>query len=187
MPPGEQTARESGWRRAILAGDASAWRDLYDHAAPRLWAYVAWRCSGLHHLAEEIAQETWTVAVRRIRDFDPQRGTALAWLRGIAAQLLRAHFRRMRPSQPLDAAIETAIVMPDHADAEAVARTLAELPEHYEAVLRAKYLDRQSVADIARERGETMKAIESLLTRARQAFRERYQGDVSPSLEDSNR
>ena len=53
----------------------------------------------------------------------------------------------------------------------------AELPERYEAVLRMKYLERMSVADMAAARGETEKAVESLLSRAREAFREAY-GDV---------
>ena len=44
----------------------------------------------------------------------------------------------------------------------------------HEAVLRAKYLEGRSVADIADERCESSKAIESLLTRARQAFRQAY-------------
>jgi RNA polymerase sigma-70 factor (ECF subfamily) len=59
-------------------------------------------------------------------------------------------------------------------EAESVARALAALPGHYESVLRAKYLDGQSVAEIAAERGESAKAVESLLMRARQAFREIY-------------
>jgi RNA polymerase sigma-70 factor (ECF subfamily) len=59
-------------------------------------------------------------------------------------------------------------------EAEQVARVLAELPEHYEAVLRAKYLDGASMADIAHERGESVKAVESLLSRAREAFRQAY-------------
>ncbi len=54
---------------------------------------------------------------------------------------------------------------------------MASLPEHYEAVLRAKYLDGQSMADIAAARGESVKAVESLLTRARAAFRAAYQPD----------
>ena len=41
-------------------------------------------------------------------------------------------------------------------------------------MLRAKYLDGRSVADIAAAGGETPKAVESLLTRARQAFRDAY-------------
>jgi RNA polymerase sigma-70 factor (ECF subfamily) len=48
------------------------------------------------------------------------------------------------------------------------------LPPHYEEVLRCKYLDGQSVADIALAWNESPKAVESLLTRARHAFREAY-------------
>ena len=59
--------------------------------------------------------------------------------------------------------------------AERVAQTLTELPERYEAVLRAKYLDGLSVQAIADESGDSPKAVESMLTRARQAFREAYQ------------
>jgi RNA polymerase sigma-70 factor (ECF subfamily) len=58
--------------------------------------------------------------------------------------------------------------------AERVAEALAGLPDRYEQVLRAKYLDRLTVDQIAAGWGETPKAIESLLTRARQAFREAY-------------
>jgi RNA polymerase sigma-70 factor (ECF subfamily) len=50
-----------------------------------------------------------------------------------------------------------------------------ELPPHYEQVLRAKYLDAMSVQAIADESGDSPKSVESLLTRARQAFREAYQ------------
>jgi len=60
---------------------------------------------------------------------------------------------------------------------ERIAATLDILPDRQEAVLRAKYLDSQSVAEIAAQWNETPKAIESLLNRARQAFREAYRGE----------
>jgi RNA polymerase sigma-70 factor (ECF subfamily) len=65
----------------------------------------------------------------------------------------------------------------DRERAERVAAALAGLPERYEGVLRMKYLDRLSVAEIAATSGETEKAVESLLTRARAAFREAYGDD----------
>jgi DNA-directed RNA polymerase specialized sigma24 family protein len=43
--------------------------------------------------------------------------------------------------------------------------------------LRAKYLDTLSVASIAEGMGLSEKAVESLLSRARAAFRELYQPD----------
>jgi RNA polymerase sigma-70 factor (ECF subfamily) len=61
------------------------------------------------------------------------------------------------------------------AKAERVATALAELPGHYESLLRSKYLDQMTVSQIAEARGESEKAVESLLARARQAFREAYE------------
>jgi RNA polymerase sigma-70 factor (ECF subfamily) len=164
-------------RGAVLAGDQAAWRTLYDGAFAELWSYVLWRCAGLHSIAEEIVQDTWLVAVRRIGDFEPRQGPFLAWLRGIAANRLRNHFRSVRRSPETQAEFAE----PSHDDreqreqAELIAASLAELPERSEAVLRAKYLDLMSVEQIAAEWDETPKAIESLLTRARQAFRAAYE------------
>src|SRR5205807_9855131 len=81
-------------RRAVLAGDEQAWRAWYDEAFAGLSAYVRWRCGGLRDTADEIVQETWLTAVKRIRQFDPEHAAFHAWLRGIAANLLRNHFRK---------------------------------------------------------------------------------------------
>jgi RNA polymerase sigma-70 factor (ECF subfamily) len=172
--------RERGLLAAVLAGDEAAWRTWYDESYDGLYAYVLWRCAGLRDLADEVVQETWLTAVRRIRTFDPGRGRFAGWLRGIAANTLRNHLRRRPPHAPAalrdgdgstpaaDAALER------RESAERVARALAALPGRYEAVLRAKYLDGLSVAAIAAAWGETPKAIESLLSRARQAFRDAH-------------
>jgi RNA polymerase sigma-70 factor (ECF subfamily) len=177
MQAEDRVAREQALRRAVLAGEEFAWRTLYDEAFAGLYAYVLWRCAGLRDRADEVTQETWLTAVRRLRAFDPSAGTFASWLRGIAANLLRNYFRRevrrARRTQPLDK--EPLAAVPDErADAERVAQALSALPEHYEAVLRAKYLEGQSVAAIATARDESPKAVESLLTRARQAFRQVY-------------
>jgi RNA polymerase sigma-70 factor (ECF subfamily) len=178
MQPGDRVGREQLLRRAVLAGEEVAWRTLYDEAFPGLYAYVLWRCAGLRDRADEVVQETWLTAVRRLRSFDPSAGSFAAWLRGIAANLLRNHFRRenrrARRTQPLAGEPATGDVSEQREQAERVAHALGELPEHYEAVLRAKYLEGQSVAAIATARDESPKAIESLLTRARQAFRQAY-------------
>lgn len=173
--------RERAVRDAVLGGDAAAWRAWYDeHFAP-LAAYASWRCGGLPDLTEEVVQETWLTAVRRLGSFDPERGPFLAWLCGIAGNAarnaVRGRRRHHRRSRPLDAAPEPAAGEPDPAaveKAERVALALAALPEQYEAVLRAKYLDRLTVERIAADRGTTAKAVESLLSRARQAFREAF-------------
>lgn len=179
MSDGARVWRERAVRDAVLAGDAAAWRGWYDDHAPGLAAYVGWRCGGLPDLTEDVLQETWLVAVRRLRAFDPVAGPFAAWLAGIAANAVRnaLRARRRKPTRPLTEAPEPGS-NPAAADtAERVAAALAVLPRHYEAVLRAKYLDRRSVDEIAADLGASAKGIESLLGRARQAFREAFEAD----------
>ena len=180
MDARERIWRERGLREAVLAGDEAAWRQWYDETCPELLAYVLWRCGGLRDHAEEVLQETWLTAVRRLPSFDPSAGSFAGWLRGIAANVLRNHLRRegRRRVSPCPATAGTAEPADAAAEkrerAESIARALAELPERYEAVLRAKYLDGRSMNEIAAAWDETPKAVESLLTRAREAFRTAY-------------
>jgi RNA polymerase sigma-70 factor, ECF subfamily len=182
MNPSDRIWRERALRSAVLAGDEQAWQVWYEESFGELAAYIAWRCAGLRDLGEEVVQETWLTAVRRIRSFDPERGSFAGWLRGIAANVLRNHFRsgrrRTAHERPLNGQCLVERPVEEAHDrqeeSQRIARALSLLPERYEAVLRAKYLDRQSVAVIADGWKETPKAIESLLTRARQAFREAY-------------
>jgi RNA polymerase sigma-70 factor (ECF subfamily) len=181
MHPSDRVGRERSLRSAVVGGDERAWQTWYNESFAGLYAYVSWRCAGLRDLTEDVVQDTWLTAVRRIRSFDPERGSFAAWLQGIAInvlrnQLRREAFRRQQRSTtnghvaaPVDAALE------QRERAEQIVQALAELPERYEAVLRAKYLDQHSVQAIAAAWSETPKAIESLLTRARQAFRDAYQ------------
>ena len=174
---------ERAIRDAVLAGDAGAWRRWYDAHFDRLAAYARWRCGGLRDLADDVLQETWLVAVRRLGRFDPAKGTFFDWLCGIASNAarnaVRARCRQKARTRPLAPGDDRPT--PDTSEAtdkaERVAAALAALPDHYEAVLRAKYLDRQTVDEIAAGRGESAKAVESLLGRARQAFREAYDSD----------
>ena len=173
--------REHGLQAAVLAGDESAWQTWYDESADPLFAYIVWRCGGLRDTADEVAQDVWLTAVRKLPTFDPAAGSFLGWLRGIAARTLANRFRHDRRRVGL------LLHRPPHevADeevgrrerAERVAAVLAAMPEKYEAVLRAKYLDASSVAEIAVDLGLSEKAVESLLSRVRAAFREAYQPD----------
>jgi len=183
MTPDDRVQRERLLRGAVLAGDRRAWHAWYEESYGPLYAYVHWRSGGLEELAEEVVQETWLVAVRRVRAFDPGQASFLAWLRGIAANVLRNRLRARRvwasraeslQGEPEgDAPVDAELIRRERA--ERIAAALADLPDHYEAVLRAKYLEGCSVAQIAEASGQTSKAVESRLSRARQAFRETYQ------------
>jgi len=188
MNPDPETQRESLLRKAVLAGDEAAWRAWCLEYFDALDRFVLWRCGCRRDEADDVVQETWLVAVRQMRRFNPQQGRFLAWLRGIAVNIRRNHLRRrwrqVKASQNGRAepvvAIESLADRGDTVDeqqqrAEQIAEVLDAMPERQEAALRAKYLDELSVNEIAARWNETPKAVESLLSRAREAFRERFE------------
>lgn len=180
MQDDSRVSRELACRAAVLAGDESAWRVLYDTAYEPLRAFVYWRVGRQPAGVDEIVQETWLVAVRRIRDFNPRQAAFLDWMRGIAVNVLRNRLRdRHTANLPLQTTLDGPVLAtaPENDGAERSARVaaaLSALPEQYAAVLKAKYLEQRTVNDIAQAWNQTSKAIESMLTRARSAFREQF-------------
>jgi len=121
--------------------------------------------------------------VRQIRSFQPQQASFLAWLRGIAVNVRRNHLRSARRLSQRESTTDgkccdearSEPVADDQERSEQIAAALDGLIERQESVLRAKYFDGLSVAEIAEAWKESPKAIESLLSRARDAFRERFE------------
>jgi RNA polymerase sigma-70 factor (ECF subfamily) len=183
MHPENRVHREEMLRRAVLAGDEDAWRVWYLEVFNDLDRFVFWRTGGRRHEADEIVQETWLVAVRQMRSFRPENGSFLAWMRGIAANVRRNHRRsaqrlsqrETRAGRELDDAARSDPITDELEKNEQIAAALDALSERQENVLRAKYFDGLSVAEIADAWNESPKAIESLLSRARDAFRERFE------------
>jgi RNA polymerase sigma-70 factor (ECF subfamily) len=161
-------------RQAVLSGDTVVWSEWLAEVYDGVASYVRWRCGGLEDLAEDVVQETWLIAVSRLRTFEPERSPFTAWVCGIAANIVRNRLRARRRDRcrPM---VEATATPESNEVRERVAEALDALPEVYEQVLRAKYLDGRSVEEIARLGNETEKAVESRLTRARQAFREVYE------------
>jgi RNA polymerase sigma-70 factor, ECF subfamily len=182
MDPANRIAREDLLRRSVLAGDEAAWQAWCLEAFDELYDFAVWRCGGRRDAADELVQETWLIAVRQIRRFDPRQASFLAWLRGIAVNVRRNQLRHLQRQskhlRPAGGAVPevpcTSSVEDSGDEVEQIARALDELSERQEAVLRAKYLDGQSVAEIAAAWSESQKAVESLLSRAREAFREQF-------------
>jgi RNA polymerase sigma-70 factor (ECF subfamily) len=168
---------EAALRDAVLRGDERAWRVLYDEAFDGVYGYLFFRTGRDHAWTEDAVQECWLVAVRRIAEFEPTRGPFRAWLRGIADNVLRNQRRqRQRLLAEGAAAEEAADTRPaDTATldtSELVGIALSGLPGHYREVLTDKYADQLSLAEIADRRGQTPRAIDSLLMRAKAAFRQ---------------
>ena len=170
---------ELSLRDAVLGGDQAAWRSLYDGAYRVLWAYVVWRCAGMRELAEEITQETWLVAVRRIADFNPKQASFLTWLRGIAAKVILAWRRHEKR-----AAVLCDEQMLEHLDrrSEAVHQLagdtwdeklaglrgcLEDLPDRYREPIRLRYLEELLPEALAQRLGLELETIKKRLQRGR--------------------
>jgi RNA polymerase sigma factor (sigma-70 family) len=141
--------REQALREAVLAGSESAWRALYEANFDGLYGFVWHRTGRNAHRTEEIVQETWLVAVRRIADFDPHQGLFEAWIKGIVANVLKNHRRRWQRdsrTQSLDFDQPSPEAGAGSEASELIFVALTALPERYRAVLRAKYEERLSVS-----------------------------------------
>ena len=164
--------QEAVLKAAVLRGDETAWESLYRQNAQGLKSFIRIKTTTN---CDEIVQEVWMIAVRKIRQFDPSRGTMQAWLRGIAQHVLRNHYRKKSTAQKTNVEFDATSRTSAFESRDMILATYSVLPGEYQSVLQAKYEQRQTVAEIATAWGKSQKAIESLLTRARNAFRKTYE------------
>jgi RNA polymerase sigma-70 factor (ECF subfamily) len=181
--------------RRLLAGDDSAFEDFFADYFPRVYRFARARLGGDEDAAEEIAQAALIKAVSKLHTY---RGEAalFTWLctfcrREMAAWLAhagRASEVSFVEDEPETRAALDALAMLAADDPETQLRrrelsrlveaTLDHLPGRYGDVLEWKYIQGRSVEEIAERLGLGYKAAESLLTRARQAFREGFPPDT---------
>ena len=175
--------------RRILGGDEGAFRALFDAYFPRLYRFALVRLRGDHDAATDVVQQTFCKAIEGL---DTYRGEAAlyTWFCQICRNAIFDHCRRRkvdgRYMLPLEdrpdlrAVLESmsapATERPDVAAWQAdvqrlIQATMDALPPRYGDVLEWKYVDGMPVAEIARRLEIGPKAAESLLTRARVAFR----------------
>jgi RNA polymerase sigma-70 factor (ECF subfamily) len=180
---------ESALLRRLRQGDEGAFQEFFDAHFPRLYRFALTRV-GDEDAAEEIVQVTLIQAIRGLATF---RGEAalFTWLVTICRREIASSFERMRRRSTVSleedlpevrATLEALANLeagPDEAThrqevARLVRVALDFLPARYGDVLEWKYIDEHSVSDIAGRLGLSPKAAESMLTRARQAFREAF-------------
>ena len=166
---------------AAIIGDEIRFRDWYDASLPRVYRYLLARCAGDETLAEEITQQAFVEAVRNRHRFDG-RSDVVTWLCAIARNRLVDHYRRhgreIRRQDELMAVHHEAGDAPWRAAElrDAVAAAVTQLPPDQRLALLFRYLDGMSVREVADAIGRSEKATESLLGRARGAFRRAYGG-----------
>lgn len=166
----------------MLAGDEAAFERFAEEYYPGLYRFVAGRLRQ-PELARDIVQ---TAACKAMAKLGSYRGEAplFTWLCAIGRTEIALHYRGKSRS-PRTVELAEATMPPGPASPEApvlrretralVHQALDGLPSSYGRALEWKYMEGVPVKEIARRLEVSPKAAESLLTRARNAFRDGYQ------------
>ena len=184
----------------LLSGDDEAFEEFFQAYFPRLFRFAVVRLNYDKDAAEEVVQATMTRVIQKLGTY---RGEAslFTWLCTFCRHEISAFYKKSQrqPSQidlieeipeiraALESLIDTTSDQPDDRlrrkeIGRLVRVTLDHLPPHYGDALEWKYIQGFSVREIATQLGVSPKAAESLLTRARQAFRDAF-GTLTSTLE----
>lgn len=178
--------------RRLLGGDEAAFDHFFDSYSARLYRFAAARVRNDGDAAEEVVQLTLSRALAKLSTY---RGEAalFTWLCTFCRHEISAYYARrarLAPETPLAedspdvrAALESLGAMSTSGPEEQFRRreigrlvqvTLDSLPEPYGDALEWKYIQGWSVDEIANRLHVGPKAAESMLTRARHAFRDAF-------------
>lgn len=173
----------------VMRGDEKAFDAFFHLYYPRVYRFCQRRLSITD--AEDVAVETIRHAIRRIETY---RGEAMliTWLYKVARSQISAFYKRENKHQDLvliddDEQVQAEVAamasnlqdMPESQHEEAQRQHLIHfmldsLPGNYGQVLQWKYIEGFSVEEIAEKLATSPTAIQSMLARARKAFRTTY-------------
>jgi len=87
--------------RRMIAGDEEAFVSIYRRWNGAIYRF-ALQMSGGQEIAEEVTQDTFLVLIRNARDYQATRGPLVAWLLGIARNLVRQAIGASREMEPIE-------------------------------------------------------------------------------------
>jgi RNA polymerase sigma-70 factor (ECF subfamily) len=167
---------------AIFA-DEQKFREWYDVAARRVYAYLFGRCGGEASLAEELTQLTFIDAIRHRETYDG-RADSVTWLIAIGRNRLLDHLRRQEREERRRLRLVVREIRPEdsdraawqtHEDRDDIVRAMRLVPATQRAALILHHVDGLPVRDVALAMGRSQTAVESLLSRGRERFRAVYE------------
>ncbi len=186
----------------IGRGDEKALEEFYETYFSRLYRFVFYRVGRDHHHSEEVIHDTFMEAVEKAAQYNPARGSVESWLITLSRNRIRSTNALMtRPHEHekswsmVDGELESLFAdmdrnnLPEAALESEYLRTvvgaiMGSIPQEYSKLLEMKYILNLSVRDISKAMHKTEKAVESQLTRARNAFREAFKSMASVPAAD---
>jgi RNA polymerase sigma-70 factor, ECF subfamily len=167
--------------KKVRRGEQDAFKVLYLKYSDLLFAFIIHNLDN-HDLAQEIWQETWCIAVEKLDNFQ-FKSSFFTWVCAIAKNKICDYYRQTKRQDSFVSSgefhfnIDSEETDNELIDAEtqsAVVMVLADLNDDYTFLLKAKYIENKSTDEIAIAIGKSYKATESMLARARDAFRNKF-------------
>jgi RNA polymerase sigma-70 factor (ECF subfamily) len=159
----------------VAAGDPEAFRQLVTLHTPMVHA-IASRMLGDAAEAEDVVQETFVKLWVNAKGWTPTGGGLGGWLRRISTNACLDRLRRPRfvsdeaVPERADDAPAADLMIDSERRRDAVAASIQALPDRQRAAIVLTYYEGVSNAEAASILGIGVKALESLLVRARQAL-----------------
>lgn len=161
---------------ASVKGDCDAFAELYREHRGRIYA-LCWRmCAGQRDLAEDLTQEAFVQAWRKLSSF---RGDAAfsTWLHRLAVNVVlgdkRRQARRLQTVSDTDQVVESVQVTYDWQGGDRdLERAIARLPERARSVLVLHTIEGYSHVEISQLTGMAEGSSKAQLHRARQLLKE---------------
>lgn len=183
--------------RRMLRGNEAAFEEFFDATYPALYRFALVRLAGDRDAAAEVAQAAICKSTSKLETYRGE-ATLLTWVYTFCRHELHAlhrgrdraeHVELLEERPEIRAALES--LRADIEDdpgasldrqrlAALVQRILDHLPSHYASALEWKYIEEVPVQEIGRRLSLSPKAAESLLTRARRAFRDAFRDAAGP-------
>ena len=167
--------------RRALSGDDAAFSELVQKYQKSVHA-LAWRKIGDFHIAEEITQDTFLLAYKRLASLKNP-GQFAGWLYVIANRQCKAWFRKKRMDmESLNATSEKTLEKTAYSDyvceqreeaavehrRKIVQKLMEKLPESERTVMVLHYLGEMNCAEISKFLGVSPNTVKSRLKRARE-------------------
>ena len=159
---------------------------LFEQYLPSVWRLVYSRVGGDEHIAEDLVNETMLALLRTIdSDSSAEIKVLGGWLHTVAIRKVQDHYRAVARVRHLAAGAAEKSAASDRGEKDPretqelierrqeIRECVESLPDNYRIILEWKYIENLSVAMIAKRLGLSERAAESLLYRARKAFRDR--------------
>ncbi len=170
--------------QAVQRGDEQAFAELLERHVDALYSYAI-RLTASQSFAEDLVQETWLVVWTKTSTYNFRKSALTTWLhRVLYNKFIDATRKKKFATEPLDSNNEpTAPRQNLTTDMAWLNKELSRLPESQRAAILLAHAQGFGNKDIAQIMHTSVRAVESLLARARRTLRSLYEQEATTNDE----